>query len=400
VRVHAVVPAGFDDPGQPTGGNIYDRRVCAGLAESGWEVLVATVTGTWPAPGSADRAGLARVLSAIPDGETVLIDGLLASPAAAQLLPHIGRVRMTVLLHMPLATALDPPRDARTEFSERSVLRAAAAVVVTSEWTRRRSVIPDTRGNVETVDVVRLETALERARAAAYSAGEYVGQESFMRAAEIRMLARQARVGPGVSVLDLCCGVAGPGRLIAAESGCRYLGVDHSARALATARRLAGELPCRFEHAHLPPLPDGRFEVIFLLETMLAFPDKEALTGEVARVLEPGGRFAFTVEEGRPLTRQEQARMPAADTVWPVELAQLTGALRDAGLTVTWQQDYSSAHHATATALLRSYLADSPQIAGEIGTAATAELITAHQLWSDWLGRGRVRKFAMVAEKR
>jgi SAM-dependent methyltransferase len=244
-----------------------------------------------------------------------------------------------------------------------------------------------------------LLTALERARAAAYPAGEYVGQESFMRAAEVRSLAHQARVGPGVSVLDLCCGVAGPGRMITAESGCRYLGIDHSPRALATARQLAGKLPCRFEQAHLPPLPEGRFEVVFLLETMLAFPGKEALAGEVARVLEPGGRFAFTVEEGRPLTRQERARMPAADTVWPVELAELTGVLRDAGLAVTWRQEHSSAHHAVATALLGCYRAGSAQIAGQIGEQATADLIAAHQLWSDWLGSGRVRKFAMVAEK-
>ena len=220
-----------------------------------------------------------------------------------------------------------------------------------------------------------------------------------MRAAEIRRLAHQARVGPGVSVLDLCCGVAGPGRMITAESGCRYLGVDHSASALAMAQELAGNLPCRFEQAHLPPLPGGRFEVVLLLETMLAFPGKEDLAGEVARVLEPGGRFAFTVEEGRPLTQQERARMPGADTVWPIELAELTGVLRDAGLAVTWQQEYSSAHHAIATALLRCYRADSPQIAGQLGTRATAALITAHQLWSDWLGSGRVRKFAMVAEK-
>jgi SAM-dependent methyltransferase len=244
-----------------------------------------------------------------------------------------------------------------------------------------------------------LLTALERARAAAFPAGEYVGQESFIRAAEVRCLAHQARVGDGVSVLDLCCGVAGPGRMITAESGCRYLGVDHSASALATARQLAGTLPCRFEQAHLPPLPEGRFEVVFLLETMLAFPDKAALADEVARVLEPGGRFAFTVEEGRPLTQQERARMPAADTVWPIELAELTGVLRDAGLAVTWRQEHSSAHHATATALLRCYRADSPQIAGQIGKQATAELIAAHQLWSDWLGSGRVRKFAIVAEK-
>jgi glycosyltransferase involved in cell wall biosynthesis len=127
VRVHVVVPEGFDDPGQPTGGNIYDRRACAGLAEAGWDVLVRSVAAAWPVPSSGARAGLAAVVSAVPDGETVLIDGLIASPAAAQLLPHAGRMRMTVLLHMPLATA-----------SERAVLRAAAGVVATSEWTRQQ----------------------------------------------------------------------------------------------------------------------------------------------------------------------------------------------------------------------------------------------------------------------
>jgi SAM-dependent methyltransferase len=242
-------------------------------------------------------------------------------------------------------------------------------------------------------------TALERARAAAFPAGEYVGQESFMRASEIRTLARRAGIGPGVCVLDLCCGVAGPGRMITAESGCHYLGVDCSARALATARQRAGDLPCRFEQARLPPLPAGRFEVILLLETMLAFPDTEALAGEVARGLEPGGRFACTVEEGRPLTRAERAQLPAADTVWLSELATLTGVLGRAGLTVTWQQECSAAHQRAASALLDCYRADSGQIAGEIGTQATAELITAHRLWSDWLGSGRVRKFAMVARR-
>jgi hypothetical protein len=77
----------------------------------------------------------------------------------------------------------------------------------------------------------------------------------------------------------------------------------------------------------------------------------------------------------------------------------LTGVLRNAGLAVTWQQENSSAHHAIAAALLRCYRANSAEIACQIGEQATAELITAHQLWSDWLGSGRVRKFAMVAEK-
>jgi SAM-dependent methyltransferase len=249
------------------------------------------------------------------------------------------------------------------------------------------------------VETVRLLTALERARAAAFPAGEYVGQESFMRAGEVRTLAHRARIGLGTSVLDLCCGVAGPGRMITAESGCRYLGVDQSASALSIARELASDLPCRFEQAHLPPLPDGRFEVVLLLETMLAFPDKNPLADEVARVLEPGGRFAFTVEEGRRLTEQERAVMPGADTVWPIQLAKLTEVLGAAGLTVTWRREYSASHQATAAALLRRYQADSLQIAAEIGPQATADLITSHRLWSDWLGNGRVRKFAIVAEK-
>jgi hypothetical protein len=138
VRVHVVVPEGFDDPGQPTGGNIYDRRACAGLAGAGWEVRVATVAGAWPQPGAGARDALARIVSAIPDGEIVLIDGLIASPAAAQLLPHAGRIPLTVLLHMPLATAPETRHDDSAVCSERAVLSAATGVVVTSEWTRQQ----------------------------------------------------------------------------------------------------------------------------------------------------------------------------------------------------------------------------------------------------------------------
>src|ERR1700722_16066419 len=105
-----------------------------------------------PVSGAGARTALARVVSAIPDGETVLIDGLIASPASAQLLPHADRIRMTVLLYMPLATAVDTHHDARADRSERSVLRAAAGVIVTSEWTRRlvltRYAIPACRVHV------------------------------------------------------------------------------------------------------------------------------------------------------------------------------------------------------------------------------------------------------------
>ena len=85
----------------------------------------------------------------------------------------------------------------------------------------------------------RYDQALNRARVLAYPPGEFVGQESFVRASEVLSLAVRAGVGPGVSVLDLCCGVAGPGRLVTRELGCSYLGVDSSAAAIALARERA-----------------------------------------------------------------------------------------------------------------------------------------------------------------
>src|SRR5438105_4512159 len=139
--------------------------------------------------------------------------------------------------------------------------------------------------------------ALRRARLSASVPGEFVGQEGFMRAGEILALARQAGIAPGVSVLDLCCGVAGPGRFITRELGCTYLGVDFSSSAVDIARERAGDLPCRFELARIPPLPPGGFDVVLLLETMLAFPDKETLLQDISRALPTGGRFAFTLEE-------------------------------------------------------------------------------------------------------
>ncbi|MCW2968484.1 MAG: class SAM-dependent methyltransferase [Solirubrobacteraceae bacterium] len=238
--------------------------------------------------------------------------------------------------------------------------------------------------------------ALHRARTSAYAPGEFVGQESFMSATEIRALAGRAGIAPGVSVLDLCCGVAGPGRLITRELGCTYLGVDYSASAIDVARERAGELPCRFEVSRIPPIPPGPFDVVLLFETMLAFEDKEALLREISRALPTGGRFAFTIEEGLPLTASERACMPDADTVWLTPLQELLTYLERAGLSVRSQHDCSQAHRAVADSLIAAFAADATDIAAQIGRRALDELLAAHRLWRDWLREGRVRKLAFV----
>jgi SAM-dependent methyltransferase len=242
--------------------------------------------------------------------------------------------------------------------------------------------------------------ALRRARRSAYAPGEYVEQESFMRAGEIRALAERAGIGPGVSVLDLCCGVAGPGRFITRELGCSYLGVDSSASAIDIARDRARGLPCRFQVAEIPPLPPGTFDVVLLLETMLAFPDKQPLLQGISQALKAGGRFCFTLEEGEPLTEPEREQMPDADTVRLTPLEDMRALLERAGLVVRWQDDCSRSHRAVADSLAAAFAADAAAIAAQIGRRALDDLLSAHRLWSDWLDTGRVRKLAFVAEKR
>src|ERR1700761_2365201 len=190
---------------------------------------------------------------------------------------------------------------------------------------------PASIGPVKQDERAPFVSALQRARVAAYEPGEFVEQESFMRAGEIRALAHRAGISPGAPVLDLCCGIGGPGRFITEETGCDYLGVDYSADAIDIARERAGDLPCRFEVARIPPVPSGRFDVVILLETLLAFPDKEPLLEEIAGALAPGGRFACTFEAGLPLTEAERAQMPDADTVWLIPTREMLAPLDGGG---------------------------------------------------------------------
>jgi SAM-dependent methyltransferase len=103
----------------------------------------------------------------------------------------------------------------------------------------------------------------------------------------------------GASVMDIGCGVGGIDFLLAQTHGAgEVIGIDVEApnieRAAAeAARRGLGERVA-FRVVAPGPLdfPAARFDFVFSKDAIIHIPDKEALFGEVFRVLKPGGWIA------------------------------------------------------------------------------------------------------------
>lgn len=133
--VNVVVPDGIDDLARPSGGNTYDRHVCRELVSLGWSVHEHAVPGSWPRPDAASFTALACALQRIPGDAIVLLDGLVASTAPEVLVSQSRRLRLIVLVHMLLGHR---PVDDDARIREGAVVSAAAAIITTSVWARRR----------------------------------------------------------------------------------------------------------------------------------------------------------------------------------------------------------------------------------------------------------------------
>ncbi|WP_197536482.1 glycosyltransferase family 4 protein [Microlunatus phosphovorus] len=134
--VDVVVPGAIDDQARPSGGNIYDRRLCQGLTDVGWVVREHRLAGSWPVPNDTDRGLLAAVVARVPRGGLLLVDGLIASAAPDELRRcSVLGIRLIVLVHLPLGVAAPPESAVATR--ERAVLAGADVLIATSRWTGR-----------------------------------------------------------------------------------------------------------------------------------------------------------------------------------------------------------------------------------------------------------------------
>ena len=110
--------------------------------------------------------------------------------------------------------------------------------------------------------------------------------------AELRVLGEV----DGKDILEFGCGAA-QWSIALARLGARPVGLDLSSRQLEHARRLMAQARVDFPlveaSAEAVPLPDASFDIVFCDHGAMTFADPYLTVPEAARLLRPGGLFAF-----------------------------------------------------------------------------------------------------------
>lgn len=146
----------------------------------------------------------------------------------------------------------------------------------------------------------------------------------------------------GDKLLDIGCGLGGPGRFLADRFGCSVVGTDllpvrtQIAGALTRKTGLERRISYRVADATELPFRSASFAQAWMLDVSIHIRNKLALFAQIARVLRPGGllvmhdQTAPIPEAMRPITRRAPYIAPS--------LAQLIRTVDAAGLRVlTWR---------------------------------------------------------------
>ena len=119
----------------------------------------------------------------------------------------------------------------------------------------------------------------------------------------LRTFATELALPEDGTLVDIACGRAGVSLWVARETGAELVGVDWSPVAVASAaERAAGwvaEGHARFQVGDLldTGLPDSCADAVLCADAIFFAPDRIRAVQEAARMLRPGGRYAFTADE-------------------------------------------------------------------------------------------------------
>lgn len=143
------------------------------------------------------------------------------------------------------------------------------------------------------------DQALSEIRRETY--GEDLGQNNWSPVEEFRQFAQWLQVSEGSRVLDVCSGSGGPALFLAKTTGCHVTGVDIHPDGLLIAQQQAIDsgLQAKTEFINSNvcqplPFPDGAFDALWCIDSVIHITDRLALLREWRRLLKPGGRFLYT----------------------------------------------------------------------------------------------------------
>jgi SAM-dependent methyltransferase len=217
-----------------------------------------------------------------------------------------------------------------------------------------------------------------------------------------------AGIGPQHDVLDVCSGLGGPARHLADRVGCRVTGLDLNAGRVAAACRFAQRVGLadrvRFEQgdALAMPFAPESFDVVMGQEAWCHVPHKPRLIAECARVLRPGGVFAFTdILRRDSLSAAEMVRL-SADMAFP-DLESLAGyrrLLEANGCVVEHCDDLSPWWTRVLVDRLAMYRSLGADTARNFGQARSADWDAFYAFFVGLYEQGRLGGGRFIARKR
>ncbi|XP_010471311.1 PREDICTED: tocopherol O-methyltransferase, chloroplastic-like, partial [Camelina sativa] len=117
-------------------------------------------------------------------------------------------------------------------------------------------------------------------------------------------------------IVDVGCGIGGSSRYLASKFGAESIGITLSpvqakrANDLAAAQSLAHKVSFQVADALEQPFEDGKFDLVWSMESGEHMPDKAKFVNELVRVVAPGGRIIIVTWCHRNLSEGEKALQP------------------------------------------------------------------------------------------